>query len=64
MIRNVQAQQNIFTFDFHDLSAIFYDSGEAVFTDYIHINAVSNKKVARTICDQLVEKIKKRQGKD
>jgi len=61
ILKKIKEEQNRFPFDFYDLSGIFYDSGEAVFTDYIHINAVANKKVALTICDQLVDKIKKRQ---
>mgnify|MGYP003791546571 FL=1 len=59
ILRNVQEQQRIFPFEFHDLSGIFAESQEAVFTDYIHINDASNKKIAVAICNHLMETIKK-----
>lgn len=64
ILKKVKEEQNRLPFDFYDLSGIFYDSGKAVFTDYIHINAVSNKKIALAICDRLVDKIKNRQSRN
>lgn len=61
ILRNVKEEQKKFTFAFYDLSGIFTDSTDAVYTDYIHVNDVSNKKIAIAICDHLMETIKKRQ---
>jgi lysophospholipase L1-like esterase len=60
ILRNIREEQKRFSFTFHDLSTIFSDSNEAVFTDYIHVNDASNRKIAAAICDSLTEKIKKK----
>ena len=54
ILRNIREEQKRFPFEFHDLSEIFYDSREAVFTDYIHVNDASNKKIALAICDRMM----------
>jgi hypothetical protein len=61
ILRNVKEEQKKVPFTFYDLSGIFNDSKDAVYTDYIHVNDISNKKIAVTICDHLMETIKKRQ---
>lgn len=60
ILRNIREEQKRFPFEFHDLSNIFYDSREAVFTDYIHVNDASNKKIALAICDRLMDNINHR----
>ncbi len=63
ILQNVQEQQNISFFAFHDLSGIFAESQEAVFTDYIHVNDASNRKIATAICDYLMNTVAKRAKK-
>ncbi|MBN1363852.1 MAG: SGNH/GDSL hydrolase family protein [Syntrophaceae bacterium] len=63
ILRNIRQEQKKFPFSFHDFSGIFADSTDAVFTDYIHVNAVSNKMIAAAICDRLMETIAKRTKK-
>jgi hypothetical protein len=62
ILRNVREEQKKFAFSFHDFSGIFSESSDAVFTDYIHVNDVSNKKIALAICDRLMDTIKKRRN--
>jgi lysophospholipase L1-like esterase len=63
IIDDIKDEQKIFPFEFHDLSGIFTDSNEAVFTDYIHVNDASNRKIAVAICDRLSDTIRKKMGK-
>jgi hypothetical protein len=63
IIRNIREEQKKFSFPFYDFSEIFADSTDAVFTDYIHVNALSNKMIAVAICDRLIEVIAKRSKK-
>jgi len=51
-------------FHFYDYSLFFYDTKEAVFTDYIHINPEANKKIASAIGDvvsSMMEKVVEKQ---
>jgi hypothetical protein len=61
ILRNIKEEQKKFPFSFYDLSGIFNDSTNAVYTDCIHVNDESNKKIASAICDHLMDTIKKRQ---
>jgi lysophospholipase L1-like esterase len=63
ILRNIKEEQKSSPFTFHDFSGIFSDSTDAVFTDYIHVNEASNRKIAATICDSLMDTIRKKTGK-
>lgn len=53
ILRRVKEEQRQFAFSFYDLSDIFDTSPDAVFTDYIHISAEANQRIASAICDRL-----------
>jgi hypothetical protein len=63
ILRNIQEQQKYVPFKFYDLSGTFAESKEAVFTDYIHINDASNRKIASAICDHLMDTVARRAKK-
>ena len=63
ILRHISKEQKRFSFEFHDLSGIFAGSTEPVFTDYIHINDASNRKIAKTICDHLMDTVARRANK-
>jgi hypothetical protein len=42
---------------------MFAESTEPVFTDYIHIDDASNRKIAAAICDHLMDTIVERTNK-
>jgi lysophospholipase L1-like esterase len=64
ILRRVKDEQRQFAFAFHDLSDIFDKSNNAVFTDYIHINAEANQRIASAICDRLTVVIGKSSRQD
>jgi len=63
ILRNIREQQKYVPFEFYDLSGTFAESKEAVFTDYIHINDPSNRKIATAICDHLMDTVAGRANK-
>lgn len=60
ILNNIQEEQKRHVFEFHDLSGIFYDSENAVFRDYIHVDDEANQKIALAICDRLTGAIQRR----
>lgn len=58
MVRYIADEQKSYPFYFYDLSAMFRDARETVFTDYIHVTGKANQKIAAEICDRLMGQIK------
>lgn len=63
ILHNIEEEQKRFPFEFYDLSGIFAESREAVFTDYIHVTDASNRKMAAAICDRIMVTIAKKTNK-